>query len=70
MANQYEGQSLNHHILSVLVQNRPGVLARVAGLFARRGFNIFSLAEVFGRNAVMRLTDGDGEILRRLPRRY
>ena len=34
----------NHHILSVLVQNRPGVLARVSALFARRGFNIFSLA--------------------------
>jgi acetolactate synthase-1/3 small subunit len=35
---------VNHHILSVTVVNRAGVLARVAGLFARRGFNIFSLA--------------------------
>ena len=33
-----------HHILSVLVENKAGVLSRVAGLFSRRGFNIFSLA--------------------------
>ena len=33
-----------HHLLSVLVENKAGVLARVAGLFSRRGYNIFSLA--------------------------
>ena len=33
-----------HHTLSVLVENTPGVLTRVASLFARRSFNIESLA--------------------------
>ncbi len=32
------------HTLSVLVENKPGVLARISGLFSRRGFNIDSLA--------------------------
>ena len=35
---------MSHHTLSVLVENKPGVLARIAGLFSRRGFNIDSLA--------------------------
>jgi acetolactate synthase I/III small subunit len=32
------------HILTLLVENKPGVLARIAGLFSRRGFNIQTLA--------------------------
>lgn len=35
---------MSKHTLSVLVENKPGVLARIASLFARRGFNIDSLA--------------------------
>ena len=35
---------MSMHTLSVLVENKPGVLARISGLFSRRGFNIDSLA--------------------------
>ncbi len=45
------------HTISVLVENKPGVLARCAGLFARRGFNIDSLAvSVTENKAVSRIT--------------
>ena len=35
---------MSKHTLSVLVENKPGVLTRIAALFSRRGFNIDSLA--------------------------
>jgi acetolactate synthase-1/3 small subunit len=35
---------MKQHTLAVLVENRPGVLARIAGLYSRRGFNIESMA--------------------------
>jgi acetolactate synthase-1/3 small subunit len=41
VAGQRSGRK---HILSILVENKPGVLTRIAGLFARRGFNIDTLA--------------------------
>jgi len=37
-------QPERHHIVTALVENKAGVLARVSGLFSRRGYNIFSLA--------------------------
>src|SRR6478609_5054492 len=36
--------AVTRHTLSVLVENKPGVLARISALFSRRGFNIHSLA--------------------------
>jgi len=48
---------MSRHTLSVLVENKPGVLTRVAGLFARRSFNIHSLAVgPTERDSVSRIT--------------
>ncbi len=41
---QTAAKTPKRHVISALVDNRPGVLARVAGLFARRGYNIDALA--------------------------
>ncbi len=58
------------HTISVLVNNRPGVLARTAGLFARRGFNIDSLAVSTTQDPDMsRMTivvDGPDQILEQI----
>jgi acetolactate synthase-1/3 small subunit len=48
---------MSKHTLSVMVENKPGVLTRIAGLFSRRGFNIDSLAVGPTENAdVSRMT--------------
>lgn len=44
MQESFEDRMQQQHTITVLVENKSGVLARVAGLFARRGFNIESLA--------------------------
>jgi len=54
---------MSRHVLSLLVENKPGLLTRVAGLFARRGFNIESLAvglsEVDGLSRITAVVDVD-----------
>jgi acetolactate synthase I/III small subunit len=58
------------HTITVLVENKPGVLARVSGLFARRGYNIESLTVSITEDAdVSRMTivvAGDGDVLEQI----
>ena len=55
---------MSKHVLSLLVEDKPGLLTRVAGLFARRGFNIESLAvgvtEVPGLSRITVVVDVEG----------
>jgi len=54
---------MSRHVLSLLVEDKPGLLTRVAGLFARRGFNIESLAvghsEIDGLSRITAVVDVD-----------
>ena len=56
--------------LSVLVEDESGVLTRIAGLFARRGFNIQSLAvgpaEQEGISRITMVLPGDNKIIEQL----
>ncbi|MBP6043565.1 MAG: acetolactate synthase small subunit [Rhodoluna sp.] len=55
---------MSQHVLSLLVEDKPGLLTRVAGLFARRGFNITSLAvgtsEIEGLSRITVVVQIDG----------
>jgi acetolactate synthase-1/3 small subunit len=58
------------HTLSVLVEDESGVLTRIAGLFARRGFNIESLAvgpaEQYGVSRITMVVPGDANTIEQL----
>lgn len=58
---------MSRHVLSLLVEDKPGLLTRVAGLFARRGFNIESLAvgptEMRGLSRITVVVDEDEVLL-------
>ena len=57
------GKNVKYHTITALVEDTPGVFARVAGLFRRRGFNIASLAvgqsEQPGLSRMVFVVDGD-----------
>ena len=59
--------SITKHTISVLVNNQPGVLQRVSGLFGRRGFNIESItiaeSEESGLSRMVIVTSGDDKTL-------
>ena len=53
LSNTLMAQLQQQHVITALVENHPGVLARVAGLFARRGYNIESLTVSVTENPEM-----------------
>ena len=61
---------MSQHTLSVLVEDKPGVLTRVSGLFSRRLFNILSLAvgptENPGVSRITVVTEGDAHTIEQL----
>ena len=62
------------HVISILVDNEPGVLARIAGLFTARGFNIESLCvaetEKKSLSRLTLVTSGDDWIIEQIIKRF
>ena len=54
------------HTIVTTVENKPGVLARVAGLFSRRGFNIESLAVAATDDELLEVTPGHLRLRKRI----
>ena len=65
---------MSRHVLSLLVEDKPGLLTRVAGLFARRGFNIESLAvghsELEGLSRITVVVDVDALPLEQVTKQH
>ena len=66
----HNSEEINRHILTILVDNEPGVLARVVGMFSGRGYNIDSLnvAEVNNQNLsrITIVTQGTAEVVNKI----
>lgn len=64
------GQGMRSHLVSILVENRPGVLARVAALFSARGYNIEGLTAAHAqgpqRSRITCITWGDDQTIERI----
>ena len=65
-----DDQDINRHIITILVDNEPGVLARVVGMFSGRGYNIDSLnvAEVSNQHLsrITIVTQGTSQVVEQI----
>ena len=70
MVVKMEKSTEKNHIISALVEHKPGVLQRVAGLFTRRGFNIESItvgeSEIPGLARMTIISHGDQQVLEQI----
>ena len=68
--NKKQKNELKSHVISILVENKPGVLQKISSLFTRRGFNIESISvgesETEGLAAMVIISKGDEKILEQI----